>query len=103
MAPLIDALIVVGSPNSSNSQRLVEVGRTAGCNYALLAGNAGEIDWRALEGATAIGLTAGASAPEVLIQGVIDAFAERYDLTIEKIQTAEENVSFKIPRSLRAA
>lgn len=103
MAGKIDALVVVGAPNSSNSRRLVEVGQTAGCSYAILVGSADDIDWRALEGIKSVGLTAGASAPEVLVQGVIDAFAQRYDLTIETIVTAEENVSFKIPRSLRAA
>ncbi|MEM1345795.1 MAG: 4-hydroxy-3-methylbut-2-enyl diphosphate reductase [Pseudomonadota bacterium] len=101
MAPTIEALLVVGAPNSSNSRRLVEVGRAAGCPYAMLVQSAAEIDWRALEGARHIGLTAGASAPEVLIQGVIDAFAERYRMSIEPVVTAEENVSFKVPRILR--
>ena len=103
MAPRIDALVVVGAPNSSNSRRLVEVGKTAGCSYAILVNNATEIDWRALEGVKCIGLTAGASAPEVLVEGVIAAFRERFDVSIEAVVTAEENVSFKIPRSLRAA
>ena len=103
MAPKIDALLVVGAPNSSNSKRLVEVGRAAGCNYAMLVQTAADIDWRAIEGARAIGLTAGASAPEVLVDQVIDAFRERYALTTEKVVTAEENVSFKVPRVLREA
>lgn len=103
MAPKIDALVVVGAPNSSNSRRLVEVGQAAGCAYSTLVSTAADIDWRALEGVKAVGLTAGASAPEVLVDGVIDAFRERYDLVIESVVTAEENVSFKIPRSLRAA
>ena len=103
MAPKIDALVVVGAPNSSNSRRLVEVGQTAGCQYAILVGAASDIDWRALDGVSAVGVTAGASAPEVLVEGVIDAFRERFDVTIERVVTAEENVSFKIPRSLRAA
>ncbi|MFN3615166.1 MAG: 4-hydroxy-3-methylbut-2-enyl diphosphate reductase, partial [Rubrimonas sp.] len=72
MAPRIDALLVIGAPNSSNSQRLVEVGRAAGCGYAQLIRRAADIDWRALEGARAVGLTAGASAPEVLVAEVID-------------------------------
>lgn len=101
MAPEIDALIVVGAPNSSNSRRLVEVGRAAGCGFAELVQNAAEIDWRALDGAKAIGLTAGASAPEVLVDDVIAAFRERFEVTIERVVTAEENVSFKVPRALR--
>ncbi|MCH8952479.1 MAG: 4-hydroxy-3-methylbut-2-enyl diphosphate reductase [Proteobacteria bacterium] len=101
MAPLIEALLVVGAPNSSNSRRLVEVGRAAGCSYAMLVQSAAEIDWRAIEGVAAVGLTAGASAPEVLVDEVIDAFRERYQVTIEPIVTAEEHVSFKVPRVLR--
>ena len=92
---------MVGAPNSSNSRRLVEVGRAAGCSYAMLVQSAAEIDWRAIEGVAAVGLTAGASAPEVLVDEVIDAFRERYQVTIEPIVTAEEHVSFKVPRVLR--
>ncbi len=103
MAPSIQALLVVGAPNSSNSKRLVEVGRAAGCDYAMLVQTAADIDWRAIEGVTSVGLTAGASAPEVLVSGVLDAFRERYDVSIERVVTAEENVSFKVPRVLRAA
>ena len=101
MAPRIGALIVIGSPNSSNSQRLVEVGRKAGCGYAQLAPRAADIDWRALEGAKAIGVTAGASAPEVLVEEVIDAFRARYNVTVELVETAVENVEFRAPRILR--
>ena len=101
MAPLIEALLVVGAPNSSNSRRLVEVGRAAGCPYAMLVQTAADIDWRAIEGVRAVGLTAGASAPEVLVDQVIAAFRDRYEVTIERIVTAEEHVSFKVPRVLR--
>jgi 4-hydroxy-3-methylbut-2-enyl diphosphate reductase len=101
IAPRIDALLVIGAPNSSNSKRLVEVGRAAGCAYAQLIQRATDIDWRALEGARAVGLTAGASAPEVLVNEVIDAFAARYDLTREIVETAVEDVEFKVPRILR--
>ncbi len=101
MAPKIDALLVVGAPNSSNSKRLVEVGHAAGCSYAMLVQTADDIDWRALEGARAVGITAGASAPEVLVEGVLDAFRARYGVTIERVVTAEENVTFKVPRVLR--
>ncbi len=101
IAPAIAALIVIGSPNSSNSKRLVEVGRRAGCAYAQLAGRADEIDWRALEGAKAVGVTAGASAPETLVEEVIDAFRDRYDVTVDIVETAVEDVEFKPPRIVR--
>ncbi|MHA3916245.1 4-hydroxy-3-methylbut-2-enyl diphosphate reductase [Halovulum sp. GXIMD14793] len=101
MAGRIDALLVIGAPNSSNSKRLVEVGSRAGCGYAQLVQRATEIDWRALQGSKAVGITAGASAPEVLVNEVIDAFRDRYDVTVEMVETAEENVEFKVPRVLR--
>jgi 4-hydroxy-3-methylbut-2-enyl diphosphate reductase len=83
------------------ARRLVEVGARAGCSYAQLVQRATDIDWRALEGITSIGITAGASAPEVLVEEVIDAFRARYDVTIGQIETARENVEFKVPRVLR--
>ena len=101
IAPKCDAILVVGAPNSSNSKRLVEVGARAGCNYAQLVQRAADIDWRSLEGIKSIGITAGASAPEVLINEVIDAFKSRYDVTEELVETAVENVEFKVPRVLR--
>ncbi|MEM9783698.1 MAG: 4-hydroxy-3-methylbut-2-enyl diphosphate reductase [Pseudomonadota bacterium] len=101
MAPRIDALLVVGAPNSSNSRRLVEVGKAAGAGYAMLVQTAEDIDWRAIEGISSVGITAGASAPEVLVEGVVDAFRKRYDVLVEEIITAEEHVSFKVPRVLR--
>jgi 4-hydroxy-3-methylbut-2-enyl diphosphate reductase len=101
MAPKCDAMLVVGAPNSSNSKRLVEVGSRAGCSYAQLVQRADDIDWRALDGINSIGITAGASAPEVLINEVIDAFKSRYDVTEEMVETAVENVEFKVPRILR--
>ena len=101
MAPLCDAMLVVGAPNSSNSKRLVEVGARAGCGYAQLVQRATDIDWRALEGIASLGITAGASAPEVLVNEVIDAFRDRFDVTIKPVITAEENVEFKVPRVLR--
>ncbi|MDP2737163.1 MAG: 4-hydroxy-3-methylbut-2-enyl diphosphate reductase, partial [Pseudorhodobacter sp.] len=102
IAGRIDALLVIGAPNSSNSKRLVEVGRAAGCGYAQLVQRAGDIDWRALEGIGAVGITAGASAPEVLVNEVIDAFRERFETAVELVETATEAVEFKVPRSLRA-
>ena len=101
MAPDCDAMLVVGAPNSSNSRRLVEVGAKAGCAYAQLVQRAENIDWRALDGISSIGITAGASAPEVLVNEVIDAFRARYDVTVETVETAQENVEFKVPRVLR--
>jgi len=103
IAGQIDALLVIGAPNSSNSRRLVEVGANAGCAYAQLIQRASEIDWRALEGIRALGLTAGASAPEVLVNEVIDAFRARFDVTVELVETAVEAVEFKVPRILREA
>jgi 4-hydroxy-3-methylbut-2-enyl diphosphate reductase len=101
MAPKCDAMLVVGAPNSSNSKRLVEVGSKAGCAYSQLVQRAPDIDWRALEGIASVGITAGASAPEELITEVIDAFRDRYDVTVEMVETAVENVEFKVPRVLR--
>lgn len=101
MAPKCDAILVVGAPNSSNSKRLVEVGARAGCDYAQLVQRDVDIDWRSLDGISSIGITAGASAPEILINEVIDAFKDRYDVTVEQVVTAEENVEFKVPRVLR--
>jgi 4-hydroxy-3-methylbut-2-enyl diphosphate reductase len=101
MAPNIEALLVIGAPNSSNSRRRVEVGARAGCPYSQLVQRAADIDWRAIDGVRAVGLTAGASAPEVLVDEVVDAFRDRYDVTVEIVETAVEHVEFKVPRSLR--
>jgi len=101
IAPRIDALLVVGAPNSSNSKRLVEVGEKNGCAKSFLVQRATDIDWAALEGIRTLGLSAGASAPEVLVDEIIDAFRAHYDVTVEKITLREENVSFKLPRELR--
>ncbi len=101
VAPKVDAMLVVGAPNSSNSKRLVEVGAKNGCNYSQLVQRSGDIDWRALTGISTLGITAGASAPEVLVNEVIAAFAERFDVTTEIVETAVERVNFKVPRVLR--
>ena len=101
IANKIDALLVVGAPNSSNSKRLVEVGKRAGCEYSQLVQRASEIDFRALEGIENLGITAGASAPEVLIDEVINSFRETHLVDVEIVETAVENVNFKIPRVLR--
>jgi 4-hydroxy-3-methylbut-2-en-1-yl diphosphate reductase len=101
IAPKVQALLVIGAPNSSNSQRLVEVGRAKGCAYAQLVQRAADIDWRALDGVRHLGITAGASAPEELVNEVIDAFRARHDVTLELVETAQERVEFKVPRVLR--
>lgn len=101
VAPLVDAMLVVGAPNSSNSKRLVEVGAKNGCNYSQLVQRGKDIDWRALEGISSLGITAGASAPEVLVNEVIDAFRDRFDVTVKVVETAVERVNFKVPRVLR--
>jgi 4-hydroxy-3-methylbut-2-enyl diphosphate reductase len=101
MAPKIAALLVIGAPNSSNSRRLVEVGQAAGCGYSMLIQRAADIDWRALQGVRSIGLTAGASAPEVLVNEVLDAFRARYSVSVEQVETAVEDIEFKVPRILR--
>ena len=101
IANKIEALLVVGAPNSSNSKRLVEVGKRAGCNYSQLVQRADEIDFRALKGIRNLGITAGASAPEVLINEVMDSFREHHLVDVEIVETAIENVNFKVPRVLR--
>jgi 4-hydroxy-3-methylbut-2-en-1-yl diphosphate reductase len=101
VAPRADAVIVVGAPNSSNSVRLVEVAQKAGCANAMLVQTAQEIPWDRLTNLRSLGLTAGASAPEHLIQEIIAAFREIYDVTVETITLATENVTFKLPRALQ--
>jgi 4-hydroxy-3-methylbut-2-enyl diphosphate reductase len=101
IAGKVDALLVVGAPNSSNSKRLVEVGTKAGCQYAQLVQRADDIDWNALGDMQNIGITAGASAPEVLVNEVIDAFRAKGEVEVEIVETEQENVNFKVPRVLR--
>ena len=97
----IDLLLVVGAPNSSNSKRLVEVGLKNGCARAQLVQRASDLDWPALQNLRRIGLTAGASAPEILVNEIIAAFGKHYDVTVENVVLREESVSFKLPRELR--
>ena len=103
VAAEVDAMIVVGAPNSSNSQRLREVAERAGCRVAALVQRASEIDWPAFDGIRRLGVTAGASAPEVLVEEVIDAFAERFTVKVELVTAAEESIAFNLPRELRDA
>ena len=101
VAPVVDAMIVVGAPNSSNSQRLKEVAERAGCPRAALVQRAADIDWTMFGAIARLGITAGASAPEVLVEEIIDAFAQRYAVSVETISAAEEGVFFPLPRPLR--
>jgi len=101
VAPRVDALLVVGSPNSSNSLRLVEVASREGCAIARLVLRASDIDWDALKDIRSLPITAGASAPEVLVDEIVEAFRARYDVTVETVTTADETMFFPLPRELR--
>ena len=101
VAPVVDAMIVVGAPNSSNSQRLKEVAQRAGCPRAVLMQRAADINWSDFDGVKRLGITAGASAPEVLVEEIMGAFAARYVLDIETVSAIEEGVFFPLPRPLR--
>ncbi len=101
VAPRVEAMIVVGSPNSSNSQRLREVAERSGCPLARLVLRAEDIDWPLFGGIRSLGVTAGASAPEVLVEEIIDAFAARFEVSVESVSTADESVFFPLPRVLR--
>ncbi|MBV9217845.1 MAG: 4-hydroxy-3-methylbut-2-enyl diphosphate reductase, partial [Methylobacteriaceae bacterium] len=94
---------VVGSTNSSNTQRLKEVAERAGCRLVRLMLRAREIDWQLFEGLASLGITAGASAPEVLVEEIIEAFDGRYAVSVETVSAAEENVFFPLPKELRAS
>ncbi len=100
IAPQSDAVLVVGSPNSSNSMRLVEVASRAGCPTAMLVQKVEDIPWDDLRGIRTLGLTAGASAPEVLVNDIIEAFRLRYSVVVETVTTATEDITFKLPRAL---
>jgi len=97
VAERADAVLVVGAPNSSNSMRLVEVVQRVGCPHARLIETADQIDWDWLEGVRTLGLTAGASAPEILVQGVVEACRERFEVTAEEVQVTTEDVVFRAP------
>jgi 4-hydroxy-3-methylbut-2-en-1-yl diphosphate reductase len=102
VAPLVDAMIIVGAPNSSNSMRLVEVAERAGCAISVLVQRASDIDWPLFADIKHLGLSAGASAPELLVEEILDAFAERYDIFVTSRVTAREDIAFNLPRELRA-
>ena len=99
----VEAVIVVGAANSSNSQRLREVAERAGCRIALLIPSADQIDWRVFAEVRSLAITAGASAPEILVEQVLDGFAERFEIAVETLTTTDESMFFPLPRSLREA
>ena len=101
VAPRAERFIVVGAPNSSNSVRLVEVAQRAGCPKAMLVQRAADIVWSDFEGVSTIAVTAGASAPEVLVDEIVDAFRARFDVNVEMVSTAQESIAFNVPRELR--
>jgi len=103
IAPKIDALLVIGAPNSSNSNRLVEVAKNYGCPQAMLIQRAADIDWNWLGAAKIVGLTAGASAPDVLVDEVVEAFKQRFNIKLDVVTIREENVTFRLPRQLEVA
>jgi 4-hydroxy-3-methylbut-2-enyl diphosphate reductase len=103
IAPACERMIVVGSPTSSNSLRLVEVAMRAGCPHAVLIERAAEIEWNAFVDIKSLGLTAGASAPQILVDEIIEAFRARFATRIETVTAAEEDIAFKLPRGLREA
>jgi 4-hydroxy-3-methylbut-2-enyl diphosphate reductase len=97
IAPLADLTLIIGSPNSSNSVRLVEVARAAGCPEATLVQSAASMDWRALDGIATVAMSAGASAPEELVEELIDACQQRFAVAVKEIEVVKEDVSFKTP------
>ena len=101
IASRCDRLFVIGAPNSSNSRRLVEVAKVAGCGSARLIQRAEDIVWDEVVGCDCIGSSAGASAPEVLVEEVLNAFREHYDVQVEEITTAQEDMEFKLPSEFR--
>jgi 4-hydroxy-3-methylbut-2-enyl diphosphate reductase len=102
IAERCDALVVIGAPNSSNSMRLVEVAASYGCGKSRLVQRAADMDWEWLSDVRRLGITAGASAPEVLVDELIAGCRQRYDVTVEEVRTTEESVVFKLPRQLVA-
>ncbi len=99
LAEKVEVVLIIGAPNSSNSRRLVEVARKVGCKSMLIQ-RASEIDWTLFDGVGAVGISAGASAPEILVEEVMDAFNDKYNVSVENILTIEENVTFKVPAIL---
>ena len=104
IAPLAELTLIIGSPNSSNSVRLVEVARAVGCPRAVLVQNAAAMDWRLLDGVSTVAVSAGASAPEELVEELINACCARFAVSVREIEVVKEDVFFKTPPiSLRHA
>lgn len=101
IAPQVEIMLVIGAPNSSNSNRLVEVAARYGCQRSYLVQRASDINWNWFDGVTSLGLTAGASAPDELIEEVINACRERYTVSVKEITIRKEDVYFKLPRVLK--
>ena len=102
IAASCDAMLVIGAPNSSNSVRLVEVAEREGISARLIQ-RAADLDWAFLDGVGTLGITAGASAPELLVRELVARLAERYDVTEREVETTAETITFKLPRGLEAA
>jgi 4-hydroxy-3-methylbut-2-enyl diphosphate reductase len=100
IAPDADAFIVVGAHNSSNSNRLVEVAKASGCTNAFLVESAEDLDWQLLESVSTLGITAGASAPEILVEELVNALSKRFRINTEEVIVREEDVTFSIPKAL---
>lgn len=98
----VDAVIVLGAPNSSNSLRLVEVAERQGTPARLIQ-RASELDWSFLDGVGSLGITAGASAPEILVRELVDLLATRFEVAEREVTTSRETIAFKLPRGLEAA
>ena len=101
IAQRCDAFLIVGAPNSSNSRRLVEVASRSGCQNAVLVQRASDIDWSSLADVKTLGISAGASAPQVLVDEIIESFELRYQISVETITTATEDIAFKLPKELK--
>jgi len=102
IAERCDTMVVIGAPNSSNSVRLTEVAQQSGCRHAVLVQGPDDMDWGSFQGAATVGITAGASAPEILVAQILDAFNQRFDVTVEEVAVTSEDVRFKLPAMLDA-
>jgi 4-hydroxy-3-methylbut-2-enyl diphosphate reductase len=102
IAERCDAMVVIGAPNSSNSVRLTEVAQQSGCRHAVLVQGPDDMDWDSFQGTATVGITAGASAPEILVAQILDAFRQRFDVTVEEVAVTAEDVRFKLPPMLEA-
>lgn len=100
IAPHVDIMVVIGGHNSSNSRRLKELAEAMNCHHAVLIEDARNLPWHHIDGAQTLGLTAGASAPEILVEQTLQALRARYEVKLEEVSIAQENITFKLPRQL---